>query len=324
MRGRLCLTPNEGIAAMLKLRAGIIASGVATASYGLATAADLPPAPTLPRESPPGVEFGGWYLRGDVGVGLTFGSPNLQIIPDPIATGISSGLLSDAAQQSFNDSTLSSSGVIDFGLGYQFNEWFRLDGTIEYRKGANLGSLDVLTDPNNPVLGGPARFAAFYRANVASFVGLINGYVNLGSWWGVSPFIGAGAGVAENNGSGFAGRGVNLGGFVDLGPSGESFSNGVRTNFSWALMAGLDVNVSPNVKIEFGYRYLDYGRIATGRSNCLAGSIEGTVASLTCAEGASNLISSRSRLASNDLRVGIIWLLGEAASATPAAIAVKN
>jgi hypothetical protein len=37
-----------------------------------------------------------------------------------------------------------------------------------------------------------------------------------------------------------------------------------------------------------------------------------------------NAISSRSRSASNDLRVGVIWLLGELALARPAAIAVED
>jgi hypothetical protein len=129
MRGPLCLASNEGIAAMLKLRALIVASGAAAASCGLANGTDLPPAPTLPPESATAVEFGGWYLRGDVGIGLASGAPKLEMIPDPIATGISGGRLSGSAQQLFYDPTISPSGMIDFGLGYQINEWFRLDGT---------------------------------------------------------------------------------------------------------------------------------------------------------------------------------------------------
>ena len=94
--------------------------------------------------------------------------------------------------------------MIDFGVGYRFNPWFRMDGPLEYRRGANLQSLYTLTDPVNPTFGGPTQFADVYRANVSSFVGLANGYVNLGTWHGVSPFVGAGVGLAENNVFGFS------------------------------------------------------------------------------------------------------------------------
>ena len=66
---------------------------------------------------------------------------------------------------------------MDVGVGYQFNPWFRVDGTLEYRAGANLQSLYTLTDPASPAYYGPAQFADFYRADVSSFIGLVNGYV---------------------------------------------------------------------------------------------------------------------------------------------------
>lgn len=39
--------------------------------------------------------------------------------------------------------------------------------------------------------------------------------------------------------------------------------NGSRTSFAWALMAGFDYDVAPNMTLEFGYRFLDYGSIKT-------------------------------------------------------------
>jgi hypothetical protein len=70
-------------------------------------------------------------------------------------------------------------------------------------------------------------------------------------------------------------------------------------------------------------RHLDYGGIATGGLNCVAGPIGGSFR-LDYIRGVANAISSRGRLASSDLRVGMIWLLGGPASAPPAAIAVKD
>jgi opacity protein-like surface antigen len=296
---------------MAALRPFVLA-GVAAASSGWANAADLlPPAPSLPPPSPTVAEFTGWYLRGDVGLGVNATKPELQTSPDPIVAGVAGGLLSSAASQAFNKTTLSPFGMVDFGLGYQFNPWFRVDGTLEYRGGARLQSLYTLTDPASPNLGSPAQFADFYRADVSSFIGLINGYANIGTWYGISPFVGAGVGFADNNVSGFTDQGLGYANFGSLGPAGAYFSNGSKTAFAWALMAGLDFNVTPNLKLEFSYRYLNYGSIKTGGSNCLAGASGGTFSDLQCISGMTSSISSRNTLASNDFTLGLIYLLGE-------------
>jgi opacity protein-like surface antigen len=302
-------TPNEGMIVMARYKASLIAAGVALASGGLASAADLPPAPRLPSPAPVVDHYGGWYLRGDVGIAVNASSVDLQNDPDPIATGISSGFLSSQANQAYNNTTLSPYGLIDVGAGYQFNPWFRMDGTLEYRAGANLQSLYTLTDPASPGFGGPAQFADFYRADVSSFIGLVNGYVNLGSYWGISPFVGGGVGFADNAVSGFTDQGIAGSSFF-VSPAGGYFSNASKTSFAWALMAGLDFNVSPNLKLEMGYRYLNYGSIETGGSHCLAGAGGGTFSAQNCSGGVSNYLVSRSTLASNDFRIGLIWLLG--------------
>ena len=294
---------------MARSKAFVIAAGVALASGGLAGAADLPPAPRLPPPAPVVEDFSGWYLRGDVGVGVNATSVDLQNYPDPIATGISSGFLSSQANQAYNNTTLSPFGLIDVGVGYQFNPWFRMDGTLEYRAGANLQSLYTLTDPASPGYGGPAQFADFYRADVSSFIGLVNGYVNLGSYWGISPFVGAGVGFADNSVSGFTDQAIVASYYFDS-PAGGYFSNASKTSFAWALMAGLDFNISPNLKLEMGYRYLNYGSIETGGSHCLAGAGGGTFSAQNCNGGVSNHLSSSNTLASNDFRIGLIWLLG--------------
>ena len=50
----------------------------------------------------------------------------------------------------FNNTTLSAFGMIDAGVGYRFNSWFRMDGTLEYRGGADLQSLYTLPIPSRP------------------------------------------------------------------------------------------------------------------------------------------------------------------------------
>ena len=142
---------------MTKLKALALAGAVAAAWGRLAIAADLPPAPPLPPPSPPDFEeFSGWYLRGDVGMGIAT-APNLENKPDPVALGVSTGFLSPYANQGFYNTTLSPFGMIDVGLGYQLNNWFRVDGTLEYRGGANLQSLYALTDSASPAFGPPGN-----------------------------------------------------------------------------------------------------------------------------------------------------------------------
>jgi hypothetical protein len=49
------------------------------------------------------MDFNGWYLRGDVGLGVNAAAPELQDAPDPIASGVASGFLSPAAAQAYNN-----------------------------------------------------------------------------------------------------------------------------------------------------------------------------------------------------------------------------
>ena len=295
---------------MTKLKALVFAGAVVAASGGLASAADLPLAPPLPPPPAPVEEFSGWYLRGDVGFGVPAGVLNLQNEPDPIATGVSSGFLSPAAVESFSNTTLSESGVFDFGGGYRFNNWFRMDGTLEYRGGAALQTLYTLTDPASPVFGGSLQYASFFNADVSSLIGLVNGYVDLGTYWGMTPFVGAGVGLADNMLHGFTDQGFGYASFGSLGPAGSFLDNGSKTSLAWALMTGLDFNVTPNLRLELSYRYLNYGSIKTGGSYCLAGSSGGVFSTANCTGGVPNYISSRNTLASNDFRIGLIWMLG--------------
>jgi opacity protein-like surface antigen len=270
----------------------LVLAAIAAASGGgaaKAIAADLPPAPSLPPQSASEAEFAGWYLRGDVGGGVNMTAPKLRVA-DPIAPGLAGGFIS--APRTFENTTLSPSGMIDVGAGYQFDDWFRADATLEYRAGADLHSSFAAAGPTSP------EFAHIVGGEVASIVGLVNGYATPGAWYGLSPFIGAGVGFADNRTSGFTVQ-------APLGAAG--YANGSKVSFAWALMAGVDYDLAPNLKLELGYRYLNYGSITTGDSNCRA-----TFSAAYCSAGAVNSISFRNRLASNDFRLGLIYLIGEA------------
>src|SRR5271163_169884 len=251
---------------MAKFKALILAAGACLALVQAAAAADLlPPAPAL---APPPVEFNGWYLRGDIGVGVNAWAPQMATSPNPLAGTNSGGFAYSAeAWQAFNNSSVSASGMYDVGVGYRFNPWLRGDVTLEYRGGAHFQSLYTLNDPTPPT----TQYADFYRGDVSSVVGLVNAYVDIGTWYGITPYVGAGIGFSHNMLTGFTDQGFGYYNGAPLGAAGGYFGDGSENNFAWALMGGVDFNVTQNLKLELGYRYLDYGKISTGTSNCLNG-----------------------------------------------------
>src|SRR5437899_6591874 len=110
-----------------------IAAGAATLLSQAAFAADMAIAP--PPYAPPVVEdFGGWYLRGDIGFS------NQRV--DRLNNALDSTLTSSVQTNNFN-----SAGIFGLGVGYKVNNWFRADVTGEYRGNSQFFGKDVNTFP---------------------------------------------------------------------------------------------------------------------------------------------------------------------------------
>ena len=287
------------------LKALFLASGALVGMTSLVCAADLlPPAPPLepaPLAAP--AEFGGWYLRGDVGMAVQTGNINTTISPNPLV-----GLPADAFN-SFYNTSLSASALFDVGVGYQINNWLRFDVTGEYRGGGQFQTLEQVGVPSLA-----QQYGDFYRGNVSSVIGLVNGYVDIGTWYGVSPFIGAGVGFANNRLSGVTDQGFACNG--GCSPSGGYLSNGSSTSLAWALMAGVDFNVTQNLKLELGYRFLDYGKLQSGASHCFNGTGAGGGFSVANCGGSGYSLATRD-LYSQDVRLGLRWAFADTPSYTP-------
>jgi opacity protein-like surface antigen len=270
------------------------AAAVFLASGRFAGAVDLPPAPALPIANEAEPEFAGWYLRGDIGLGVAAAEPELAAAPlaGPAAIPIPAVAWTSHA-------TTSPFGLVDVGVGYRFNAWFRMDGTLVYR-GGGFRARSGWADP----LGGPATYAYSDRAGLSSIVGLVNAYADLGTYWGFTPFLGAGAGVADTAAGGFRDSGVGFTARGPFAPAPGSLTGGSRTSFAWALMAGVGFDVAPGLRLELGYRYLSYGSPAVSGWRCQAG------ADAAPCGGVPLIVGSRGRLASSDLRFGLIWTLG--------------
>lgn len=202
----------------------VACAGAATAMS--AKAADLP-------QPIPQIVVHGWYLRGDIGYS------NQQV--DDLDNA-----LYDAYDDVDNiDKDFDGAPFFAAGIGYRWNHWFRTDITGEYRSksdfdGSDVGSVGGVLIPDN------------YTAKKSEWVALLNGYVDMGTWHGITPFVGAGIGAAN----------VKISDFTDVGVTVDSVAYGDdhdQWNFAWALYAGLAFDVTDAVTVELAYRYLDLG-----------------------------------------------------------------
>ncbi|MBM3608486.1 MAG: porin family protein [Alphaproteobacteria bacterium] len=269
---------------MGSLKALVYSSVLATMASGAAFAADLlppPPAAEPPMAVAAAAEFSGWYLRGDVGAGIN----RTQSVSSTFAAGfVVPGL-------QYDRSSIRGHGIVGIGAGYQFNDWFRADVTGEYNFGSRWQAIESYADV---AYGAAGRCMNLYNAKVGGGAFLLNGYVDLGTWYHITPYVGAGVGMAHNKVGTIQDIGINMGG-LGVGPGVSKW------NFAWALMAGAAVQIAPNWKLDFGYRYLDKGSATTGEIVCLP-------VGIPC-----GFERHKFRFASHDFRIGLRYSFDSAA-----------
>ena len=271
---------------------------------------------TFPVESAPEfalrpVELGsGWYLRGALGANNNKGP---QLIPE--APG---GRKLDWA--------------LDVGAGYKFNNWLRTDATLTFNKSRDISKTGYkvvcpygLTSIGDPRIGylweeapdGIEKCSPQAKSELKKIDLMLNAYIDLGSWGGLTPFVGVGAGVsmlkstASLNyfkttdgslyGANLSGAGVYLYPWVDgRGNPVTSWTDatGVRRagtppvafeqqvlnrkasktsfNLAWSLMGGVAYDITPQLKTEFSYRYLNSGSF-TSEATLLTSSVKSKI-----------------------------------------------
>jgi opacity protein-like surface antigen len=192
-------------------RLALAASALTMISVSVAAAADIGSAVIEPEPVPePPVLAGGWYLRGDISYDFK--------------TKASVFLSTTSSSSTFFDADFDDTWNIGAGIGYVFNDWFRADLTGDYRFPADWD-------------------AAASSVSVSTI--LLNGYATLGSFSGISPYVGAGIGAAFVNWDT-----IDFPGF-GLGPAAVDDD----WRFAYALMAGVSFDVTENLAIDTGYRF---------------------------------------------------------------------
>ena len=94
-----------------------------------------------------------------------------------------------------------------------------------------------------------------YASKLDSFLVLANVYFDLGTWAGLTPYVGAGVGASHV-------RSISL--FDTTLPAGENVPTGTAVNFAWAAMAGISYQILPTWLIDVGYRYASLGETHSG------------------------------------------------------------
>jgi opacity protein-like surface antigen len=223
-----------------------VAIAVLAVSAPAALAADIiePPVYQAPEVTPQ--PYGGWYLRGDIGMS------NQKLHGD-----LYNVLFDSTDNVDFLDSgSFSSAPTFQVGLGYRFNNWLRTDFTAQYRGKADFSALDryETTDDADPSTWDGTND---YSAKKSEWLFLANAYVDLGTWQGITPYVGAGIGASRNTISSF--RDVNV-------PNAGVAYGGTHSewNLAWALHAGLDFEITDRLTLDLGYSYLNLGDAQSG------------------------------------------------------------
>jgi opacity protein-like surface antigen len=165
----------------------------------------------------------GWYVRGDFGYRFN----EMQSVEggQPVT--------------SFN---YPDSLGVTFGGGYKY-QWFRFDATVDYapRVTARATTTHAVAQPQ-------------YTTKIDALSFLANFYIDMGTWDGFTPYVGAGAGVTYLRSRDYVDTDIMP---VAGAPSGGS------TNFSWAAMGGVAYRINDRWIADVGYRYLSMGDLPT-------------------------------------------------------------
>jgi opacity protein-like surface antigen len=214
---------------MVWLRTLVCSVAALTILSAAAQAADMPgypPEPPLlpPHEAPPIVEkFGSWYLRGDLGYawGMLQGADSAAPFPDPTENSLGNGF------------------VGGLGAGYK-SKWLRTDVTLDYTSPLKYTGSILAPDDTT--------------AKVEAVTALFNGYIDLGTWYHATPYIGAGAGASQLRVFDYSSTAAPL------------FTSGLshtQWNFTWALTGGVAYAIAPNLMLDLNYRYVNFGDVTT-------------------------------------------------------------
>ncbi len=209
---------------MIQSRALIIGTVAALVGSAAAHAADPPRSwPVYERPAPRYVEMvSGWYVRGDFGYRFN----EMQSVEggQPVT--------------SFN---YPDSLGVTAGGGYKY-QCVRFDATVDYapRVTARATTTAAAAQPQ-------------YTTKIDALSLLANFYIDMGTWYGFTPYVGAGLGVTYLRSRDYEDTQILV----------NQTTAGGRTKFSRAAMGGVSYQIDARWLVDVGYRYLSMGDLPT-------------------------------------------------------------
>ncbi|WEX10006.1 outer membrane beta-barrel protein [Chelativorans sp. AA-79] len=190
----------------------LIASTVVLGTAVTGHAADYEP-PIVIDEAPlVPVEVGsGWYLRGDVTYAANESAYDADLFGD------------EADNNRFGGS---------IGFGYHFTDLLRADVSLAYISSDEFDYDD-----------GVVSISADHRVLGA----MVNGYLDLGTFVGFTPYVGAGAGILYSMHEISASSAA-------LGAAAEAVDR--QYEFAYSLNAGVSYQITKNMSLDVGYQFL--------------------------------------------------------------------
>lgn len=216
---------------------------------GSALAADLDNIINAPQEDPyVPVEIGtGWYIRGDISYDFATTSTGVYRTYDGVSY----------STNAYDNFDYLAGGDWSVGAGYQFNSFLRGDVTIGNWHRQVVGND---TDPNPCTPASPAGDTCRSEdtTKASGWESMVNGYADLGTFVGVTPYFGGGLGVVNVSYGDLTNTAYCVDGVtgLDAGVCGIAVHPGESSwRFAWAVMAGASYDLSKNLKFDLGYRY---------------------------------------------------------------------
>lgn len=218
-------------------KAGLASAVTAAACFllpGSALSADLYGGGSLkdsyvPATSAPSIA-GPCYMRGDIGYSWN---------SSPKGTYVGNAVSPEVRHEEIHGG-----GLYEVGMGCgSGSRGLRGDITFGYRPDRDFkGDVDI-------VLGGVPLDPPI-KASIDTYTFMMNAYYDFGNFRGFVPYVGAGIGMAVHD-MGYV--------VIDHAASPNPQHGDTKADLAWSLMAGVGYQVTNNMILDVGYRFIDLG-----------------------------------------------------------------
>lgn len=229
-------------------------SAIAVMICGLITSVSAASAADLIVQEPvfeplPQPALAGWYLRGDIGYNFkskTGGKWDFWNQYEEPYRGVDDTF-------NYDDFSLKGGASYGVGVGYRFNDMLRTDLTLDYFRASINGRTNCPSYVKSTHGLNPVEDNCHYEDNSKASVwtAMANAYVDLPHVGPLTPYLGAGIGAA------YVKYDTWKTSEICPGCTFQSDKDGFDSwRFAMALMAGVSYDLTDQLKLDLGYRYL--------------------------------------------------------------------